>query len=290
MAEKKALLVYTAVYETVEAALADLDAVEQLRKDEMIGRYDAAVIDQENGKPHVAKRMDRPHIRVIPEWFGGGTLPRKELHAAAAELTAKQAGLIAVGEPTIEKGLERAFTGATKVVKRAVDATTDEITSELQEALKGADMSSTAAGSSPMDMHLEVDVIPVSDVDRSKQFYQRLGWRLDDDSGAGNIRIVQFTPPGSGCSVTFGMGITQAAPGSAEATLTVSDIESAHDAVVGRGIDATDVWHGPPFPREARISGPDPKHTSYGSFFSFNDPDDNLWLVQEVTTRLPGRV
>ena len=94
-----------AAYETVEAALADLDAIEQAHKDEMIGQYDAAVIDKEDGKPHVVKRMDRPHVRVIPEWFGGGTLPRKELHEAAEQLTANQAGLIAVGEPTIGKGL-----------------------------------------------------------------------------------------------------------------------------------------------------------------------------------------
>jgi hypothetical protein len=92
---------------TVEAALADLDAVEQLHKDEMIGQYDAAVIDKENGKPHVAKRMDRPCIRVIPEWFGRGTLPRKELHEAAEQLTPDQAGLMVVGEPTIEKDSTR---------------------------------------------------------------------------------------------------------------------------------------------------------------------------------------
>ena len=103
----------------------------------MIGSFDAAVIDKQDGKPHVAKRMDRPEIRVVPEWFGGGTLPRKELHEAAEELTAGQAGLIAVGEPTIEKALGKALTNASKVVKRTVDATTDEITSELQEALKG---------------------------------------------------------------------------------------------------------------------------------------------------------
>jgi hypothetical protein len=136
MAEKKQLVVYAAAYETVEAALADLDAIEQLHKDEMIGQYDAAVIDKEDGKPHVVKRMDRPHIRVIPEWFGGGSLPRKELHEAAEQLTAAQAGLIAVGEPTIEKGLDTALTKAAKVVKRTVEASTDEITSELQEALK----------------------------------------------------------------------------------------------------------------------------------------------------------
>jgi hypothetical protein len=137
MAENKQLVVYAAAYESVDAALADLDAIEQLHKDEMIGQYDAAVIDKENGKPHVVKRMDRPHMRVIPEWFRGGTLPRKELHEAAEQLTANQAGLIAVGEPTIEKGVDQALTKAAKVVKRTVEATTDQITSELQEALKG---------------------------------------------------------------------------------------------------------------------------------------------------------
>jgi hypothetical protein len=107
MAEKKQLLVYAAAYETVEAALVDLDAIELEHMEEMIGQYDAAVIDKKDGKPHVAKRMDRPHIRVIPECFGGGTLPRKELHEAAKQLTASQAGLIAVGEPTMEKGWTR---------------------------------------------------------------------------------------------------------------------------------------------------------------------------------------
>ena len=141
-----------------------------------------------------------------------------------------------------------------------------------------------------VDMKLEVDVIPVSDVDRAKQFYERLGWRLDDDAAPlDGLRIVQFTPPGSGTSVDFGQGLTAAAPGSALAGLTVSDIEAAHGELVGRGIDATDVWHGPPFPPEARQPGVDPERASYGSFSSFNDPDGNTWLVQEVTTRLPGR-
>ena len=137
MTDQKTLLVYAATYDSVSDAETDLDAIEQLHKDKLIGSFDAAVIDKQDGKPHVAKRMDRPHVRVIPEWFGGGTLPRKELHEAAQELTAGQAGLIAVGEPTIEKALDKALTRADKVVKRAVNATTDEITSELQEALKG---------------------------------------------------------------------------------------------------------------------------------------------------------
>jgi catechol 2,3-dioxygenase-like lactoylglutathione lyase family enzyme len=142
-----------------------------------------------------------------------------------------------------------------------------------------------------VDMHLEIEIIPVSDVDRSKEFYQRLGWRLDDDvAPLDGLRIVQFTPPGSGASVTFGMGLTTAAPGSAGGGLVVSDIEAAHDELAGRGIDASAVWHGPPFPPEARQPGRDPERTSYGSFFSVNDPDGNTWLVQEVTTRLPGRI
>ncbi len=140
------------------------------------------------------------------------------------------------------------------------------------------------------DMRLEVDIIPVSDIDRSKQFYERLGWRLDDDVvPGGGVRIVQFTPPGSGCSVTFGEGLTPAAPGSAFGTLVVSDIVATHEELVGHGIEASDMWHGAPVPPEARIPGLDPKRTSYGSFFAFNDPDGNAWIVQEVTTRRPGR-
>jgi catechol 2,3-dioxygenase-like lactoylglutathione lyase family enzyme len=142
-----------------------------------------------------------------------------------------------------------------------------------------------------VDMKLEVDIVPVSDVDRAKGFYERLGWRLDDDvAPMVGLRIVQFTPPGSGTSVTFGLGLTTAAPGSAEAGLTVSDIEAAHTELAGRGIEVSDIWHGPPFPVEARQPGPDPERTSYGSFFSFTDPDGNTWLAQEVTTRLPGRM
>jgi uncharacterized membrane protein len=136
MPEKKPMIVYAAAYPSVSAAETDLDAVEQLHRDKLIGSFDAAVIDKEDGQPHIVKRVDRPYVRIIPEWFGGGTLPRKELHEAAEALTAGQAGLIAVGEPTIEKALDQALTKADRVVKRSVDATTDEITSELQEALK----------------------------------------------------------------------------------------------------------------------------------------------------------
>jgi catechol 2,3-dioxygenase-like lactoylglutathione lyase family enzyme len=117
-----------------------------------------------------------------------------------------------------------------------------------------------------VDMHLEVEIIPVSDVDRAKEFYQRLGWRLDNDVALlDGLRIVQFTPRGSDASVTFGQGLTTAAPGSAEGGLIVSDIEAAHDELAGRGIDASEIWHGPPFPVEARQPGPDPDRTSYGA-------------------------
>jgi catechol 2,3-dioxygenase-like lactoylglutathione lyase family enzyme len=140
------------------------------------------------------------------------------------------------------------------------------------------------------DQKLEIQIIPVSDVDRAKEFYERLGWRFDDDvAPLDGLRIVQFTPPGSAASITFGTGLTTAAPGSAEGGVIVSNIEAAHDELTGRGIDTSKIWHGPPFPVEARQPGPDPERTSYGSFFSFSDPDGNLWLVQEVTTRHPGR-
>jgi hypothetical protein len=133
----KDLVLYTAEYDNVAAALADLDAIEQLHQDEVIGSYDAAVIDKENGKARIVKRMDRPRVRVIPEVLGSGKLPRKDLKDAAEELTTNDAGLIVVGEPTIGKALDKAIVGAAKVVKRSFDATTDEIASELQEALKG---------------------------------------------------------------------------------------------------------------------------------------------------------
>src|ERR1700735_5070004 len=137
MPDKKPTIVYAATYGSVSAAEKDLDAIEALHKDKVIGSFDAAVIDQENGKPHVVKRMDRPGIRVIPEWFGGGALPRKELREAAEQLTADQAGLLVVSsEPVIEKAVDKALTGAGQVAKHKVDARIDQITSELQEALK----------------------------------------------------------------------------------------------------------------------------------------------------------
>jgi catechol 2,3-dioxygenase-like lactoylglutathione lyase family enzyme len=140
-------------------------------------------------------------------------------------------------------------------------------------------------------MKIEVVILPVSDVERAKAFYAQLGWRLDDDvAPMEGLRIIQFTPPGSAASITFGEGLITSEPGSAEASLSVSDIEAAHADLVSRGIEVSDIWHGPPFPVEARQPGPDPQRASYGSFFYFTDPDGNYWFGQEVTTRRPGRV
>ena len=152
-------------------------------------------------------------------------------------------------------------------------------------------MSATKSDGGPVNLKLEIHIVPVNDVDRAKGFYQQLGWRLDDDvSPMEGLRIVQFTPPGSATSITFGLGLTKGAPGSTQGGLVVSDIEAAHDELAGRGIDVSDIWHGPPFLVEARQPCPDPDRASYGSFCSFTDPDGNTWLVQEVTTRRPGRI
>ena len=129
------MVLYTAVYDDVNDALADLDGIEQLHADSIIGKYDAAVIDQENGKPHIHKRMDRPRIRVIPEMLDSGTLPGNELKDAAQELGPGQAALVVAGEPTLEKGFDKAVTNADKVIKRSLDATTDEIADELHDAV-----------------------------------------------------------------------------------------------------------------------------------------------------------
>jgi catechol 2,3-dioxygenase-like lactoylglutathione lyase family enzyme len=150
-----------------------------------------------------------------------------------------------------------------------------------------------------VDMKLEVVVIPVSDVDGAKKFYGNLGWRLDADFPFDNgFRVVQFTPPGSGCSVQFGTNITSAAPGSAHGLyLIVSDIEAARQELVSRGVAVSEVFHpetpGAQFQPEGtsgRVRGPAPDHGTYRSFATFSDPDGNGWLLQEVTTRLPGRI
>jgi catechol 2,3-dioxygenase-like lactoylglutathione lyase family enzyme len=145
------------------------------------------------------------------------------------------------------------------------------------------------------DLKLEVVVIPVSDVDRAKRFYEGLGWRLDADFASGDDwRLVQMTPPGSPCSVMFGKGFTPAAPGSAQGTfLVVDDLDAARTQLIGRGAEVSEVFH---FEGDllnartkGRTAGRDPQGRSYFSFASFNDPDGNGWLLQEVTTRLPGR-
>lgn len=158
------------------------------------------------------------------------------------------------------------------------------------------------AGAATVDMKFEVVVIPVSDIDRAKDFYAKLGWRLDADFAAGaDFRVIQFTPPGSGCSIIFGKNVTPAAPGSAQGLyLIVSDIEAARKGLLDRGVDISEVFHGasgvyagndePYLFGRARVSGPNPDHGSYRSFASFHDPDGNGWLFQEITSRLPGRI
>lgn len=153
-----------------------------------------------------------------------------------------------------------------------------------------------------VDMKLEIVVIPVSDVDRAKEFYANLGWRLDADYASGDdYRVIQFTPPGSGGSVIFGKNVTAAAPGSAQGLyLIVSDIEAARNELLARGVGISELFHGgadvyagPDAPYlfgRSRLGGPDPEHRSYRSFASFSDPDGNGWLFQEITARLPGRV
>ena len=152
------------------------------------------------------------------------------------------------------------------------------------------------------DFKLEIVIIPVSDFDRAKRFYSNLGWRLDAEFAKGDeYRVIQFTPPGSGCSIIFGKNVTAATPGSAQGLyLIVSNIEAARDELLGRGIKVSEVFHdagdvhtGPDEPYlfgRVRVSGPDPEHRSYRSYASFADPDGNGWLLQEVTERLPGRV
>jgi catechol 2,3-dioxygenase-like lactoylglutathione lyase family enzyme len=147
-----------------------------------------------------------------------------------------------------------------------------------------------------VEMKLEVVVIPVTDVDRAKAFYAGLDWRLDADfADEQGFRIVQFTPPGSGCSIQFGAGVTTAPPGSAtNVYLIVEDIQAARDALAARGIAVSEVFHegslGDRFHPDARVAGRAPDDATYGSFASFSDPDGNTWLFQEITSRLPGRI
>jgi catechol 2,3-dioxygenase-like lactoylglutathione lyase family enzyme len=162
-----------------------------------------------------------------------------------------------------------------------------------------AEMSSEGDASSPPvkagEVRLEVVVVPVSDVDRAKEFYANLGWRLDADVARGDdFRLVQFTPPGSGCSIQFGTNIASAAPGSAQSVyLAVSDIETARDELRARGVEVSEVFHegapGARFHEAGRVTGRAPDQSTYGSFATFSDPDGNGWLLQEITARLPGR-
>ncbi len=158
--------------------------------------------------------------------------------------------------------------------------------------------SESAAGAAPVkagEFKLEAVVLAVSDVDRAKEFYNGLGWRLDADVAHGDdFRIVQLTPPGSGCSIQFGTNLTSAVPGSAESLyLIVADIDAARDELLAHGVEVSDVFHegapGARFHDSGRAPGPAPDRGTYGSFATFSDPDGNGWLLQEITTRLPGR-
>lgn len=166
----------------------------------------------------------------------------------------------------------------------------------MSNSQTGSEGVAAAAKAQAVDMKLEVVIVPVSDVDRAKQFYASLGWRLDVDiAKSDQFRVVHFTPPGSQCSVLFGKGVSTAEPGSAQGLhLIVSDVVAAHAELVERSIDVSEVFHdaGGLFHRgdeEGRVSGPQPERRSYGSFASFSDPDGNGWVFQEVTSRLPGR-
>jgi catechol 2,3-dioxygenase-like lactoylglutathione lyase family enzyme len=155
-------------------------------------------------------------------------------------------------------------------------------------AIRSTD-ATTDARVGQVDMKLEVITIPVSDVDRAKEFYGGLGWRLDADFSDGGERAVQFTPPGSQCSIHLGKN----APGPAQGIfLIVSDIEAARDDLVRRGVEVSEVFHfaKAPAPFGGRVSGIAPGHISYGSYATFKDPDGNGWLLQEITTRFPGRI
>jgi predicted enzyme related to lactoylglutathione lyase len=163
--------------------------------------------------------------------------------------------------------------------------------------MSSIDASSGGSSVNSADTKFEVVVIPVSDVDRAKEFYARLGWRLDADVSAGEVRLVQLTPTGSACSIQFGANLTSAAPGSAQGLyLVVDDLDAARADFAARGAEVSEVFHegavGARFEPAAdgRVSGPAADHKSYGSFATFSDPDGNGWLFQEVTTRLPGRI
>jgi catechol 2,3-dioxygenase-like lactoylglutathione lyase family enzyme len=166
--------------------------------------------------------------------------------------------------------------------------------------MSSVEQSSESAAGSPSvqagEVKLEVVVVPVSDVDRAKSFYEALGWRLDADLAVDEgYRVVQLTPPGSSCSIIFGKGVTSAPPGSSDGLqLTVYDIEESRADLIARGVDVSELFHDVTgifhhAGSEGRVSGPAPEHADYGSFAAFSDPDGNGWLLQEIKTRLPGR-
>jgi catechol 2,3-dioxygenase-like lactoylglutathione lyase family enzyme len=175
-----------------------------------------------------------------------------------------------------------------------IDAISSVVAVVISQHLKVHDREERK-GAAVMNMKLEVVIVPVSDVDQSKAFYQKTGFRLDIDIANENFRVVQFTPPGSETSIIFGKGVTSAKSRSADLVLAVDNVDAARDELIGRGVNVSEVFHyaGGPFNsavEKPRIAGRDPEGRSYFSFASFEDPDGNRWLLQEITTRLPGRI
>jgi catechol 2,3-dioxygenase-like lactoylglutathione lyase family enzyme len=183
--------------------------------------------------------------------------------------------------------------------QRQLDGRRDQREVSMSNVQASTQRGGDTAGTGTVDLKLEVVVIPVSDVDRAKEFYGGLGWRLDADFRFDNgFRVVQFTPPGSGCSVQFGSNMTSAAPGAVQSLyLIVSDIDAARDELIRNGADVSEVFHAEtpgaqfqPDDASGRAGGRAPDQTSYSTFATFSDPDGNSWLLQEITTRLPGRI
>ncbi|HEY6758443.1 MAG TPA: VOC family protein [Baekduia sp.] len=162
----------------------------------------------------------------------------------------------------------------------------------MSSSQPGTRTATDGAGATAVPMRFEVTVLPVSDPDRAKAFYQRLGWRLDADFPIDDhYRVIQFTPPGSPASIQFGTGMTTLAPGSMhDMMLIVDDLDAAREELSSHGAQVTEAWHGRGVGGSGRLPGPDPDGSSYRSFAAFEDPDGNRWLLQQITDRLPGRV
>jgi catechol 2,3-dioxygenase-like lactoylglutathione lyase family enzyme len=235
-----------------------------------------------------AKRAPAQNGKIQQTWHGGNRGHRRQTRRSV-----RLGRLVA----------ERAPSDAIRRGRREIQEGRTIMTTTSSQPARRGKIAGAAPRGHKVDMKLEVIVIPVAEVGRSKDFYARLGWRLDADFAApdGSYRVIQFTPPGSGCSVIFGKNVTAAAPGSAQGLyLIVSDVEAARNDLIGRGVEVSEAFHdaggvyaGPDEPYlfgRLRVRGRDPEQRTYRSFASFSDPDGNGWLFQEITARLPGRV